>query len=57
MVSELERLPGLSTGYFYLTSGVRVRVRASPWAVDGYFYLTSGVQLERLPGLLMVTFI
>ena len=31
----------------------------SPWAVDGYFYLTSGVQLEleRLPGLLMVTFI
>ena len=47
--------PWAVDGYFYLTSGVRVRV--SPWAVDGYFYLTSGVQLERLPGLLTVTFI
>ena len=49
--------PWAVDGYFYLTSGVRVRVRASPWAVDGYLYLTSGVQLERLPGLLTVTFI
>ena len=47
--------PWAVDGYFYLTSGVTVK--ASPWAVDGYFYLTSGVQLERLPGLLTVTFI
>ena len=46
-------------GYFYLTSGVRVRVRASPWAVDGYFYLTSGVRVRvrASPWAVMVTFI